>query len=110
MSLSGRADEMTFLWLLLAVFAVSWGLTLILRRYALARSLMDVPNERSSHSTPTPRGGGVAIVVAFALASPILSALGLFSMSVLVGLLGAGLLVALVGFADDHGHIAARWR
>jgi Fuc2NAc and GlcNAc transferase len=25
-------------------------------------------------------------------------------------LLGSGLLVALIGFADDHGHIAARWR
>jgi Fuc2NAc and GlcNAc transferase len=27
-----------------------------------------------------------------------------------VGLLGAGVLVALIGFVDDHGHIAARWR
>ena len=101
---------MTFWWLLLAVFAVSWGLTLILRRYALAKSLMDIPNERSSHSIPTPRGGGVAIVVAFALALPILSGLGLLGSDALYGLLGSGLLVAVIGFADDHGHIAARWR
>jgi Fuc2NAc and GlcNAc transferase len=101
---------MTFLWLLLAVFAVSWILTLILRRYALTKSLMDIPNERSSHSVPTPRGGGVAIVVAFALALPILVALDLLSTPTLIGLLGSGLLVAVIGFADDHGHIAARWR
>lgn len=101
---------MTFWWLLLAVFAVSWILTLVLRRYALAKSLMDIPNERSSHSVPTPRGGGVAIVVAFALALPILAALDLLSTPALIGLLGSGLLVAVIGFADDHGHIAARWR
>lgn len=101
---------MTFWWVLLAVFAVSWILTLVLRRYALAKSLMDIPNERSSHSVPTPRGGGVAIVVAFMLALPVLTALGQVGMPVLIGLLGSGLLVAVIGFADDHGHIAARWR
>lgn len=101
---------MIFWWLLLAIFAVAWGLTLVLRRYALAKSLMDIPNERSSHTVPTPRGGGVAIVVSFTLALPILTSLGLMSSTVLLGLVGSGLLVAFIGFADDHGHIAAKWR
>ncbi|WP_030128730.1 glycosyltransferase family 4 protein [Pseudomonas sp. QTF5] len=101
---------MSYWWLLLVVFVVSWGLTLILRRYALARSLMDIPNERSSHSVPTPRGGGVAIVVSLALAFPVLGGLGLLAPAILYGVLGACLLVAVIGFADDHGHIAARWR
>jgi UDP-N-acetylmuramyl pentapeptide phosphotransferase/UDP-N-acetylglucosamine-1-phosphate transferase len=34
-----------------------------LRRYAEKRQLLDHPNERSSHSMPTPRGGGLAIVL-----------------------------------------------
>ncbi len=101
---------MTVWWLLLAVFAVSWVLTLVLRQYALAKSLMDIPNERSSHSIPTPRGGGVAIVVSFLLALPVLVGLNLLSPSALYGLLGSSLLVAIIGFVDDHGHIAARWR
>lgn len=101
---------MSVWWLLLAVIAASWGLTLVLRRYALAKSLIDIPNERSSHSVPTPRGGGVAIVVSFLLALPALGGLGLLSPPVLFGLLGSGLLIAIIGFADDHGHIAARWR
>ena len=71
---------------------------------------MDIPNERSSHSIPTPRGGGVAIVVSFVLALPFLYGFGLLGSGVLCGLLGSGLLVAVIGFADDHGHIAARWR
>ena len=96
--------------LLLAVIVASWGLTLVLRRYALAKSLIDIPNERSSHSVPTPRGGGVAIVASFLLALPILTAFDLLSSATFCGLFGSGLLVAVIGFADDHGHIAARWR
>lgn len=97
-------------WLLAAVFIVSWGLTFVLRRYALAKSLMDIPNERSSHVVPTPRGGGVAIVMSFVLALPALYDSGLLEFNLFCGLLGSCLLVALIGFADDHGHIAARWR
>ena len=96
--------------LLLIVFAISWGGTYVLRRYALSKSLMDVPNERSSHTVPTPRGGGVAIVIAFLLSLPVLNGLGLIANDVVYGLLGAGALVALVGFVDDHGHVPARWR
>jgi Fuc2NAc and GlcNAc transferase len=101
---------MTVWWLLFGVFAVSWVLTLCLRRYALSKSLMDIPNERSAHSVPTPRGGGVAIVVSFLVTLPVLAELDLLGTSALYGLLGSGLLVAMIGFADDHAHIAARWR
>ena len=101
---------MTVWWLLLTAFAVSWALTLLLRHYALVKSLMDIPNERSSHSIPTPRGGGVAIVVSFLLALPVLAGLDLISPVAFYSLLGSSLLVALIGFVDDHGHIAARWR
>lgn len=85
-------------------------LTGALRRYALARSLMDMPNARSSHSVPTPRGGGVAIVLGFMLAMPLLAAQRMLPWHQAWAMLGAGGLVAVVGFADDHGHIAARWR
>lgn len=97
-------------WLLPVVMVVSLGITGLMRRYALARSIMDIPNSRSSHSVPTPRGGGVAIVLSFLVALPLLTlALGL-SWGAPLALLGAGASVAMVGFLDDHGHIAARWR
>lgn len=100
-----------FYWiLLLAVGGVTFSLTYYLRRYALSRSLMDIPNDRSSHSVPTPRGGGVAIVLGFLFALPVLSSVGLISPEVTLALLGAGAGVAVLGFLDDHGHVAARWR
>jgi len=98
-------------WMLaISVLLISFVGTAALRRYAIARSLIDVPNQRSSHSVPTPRGGGVAIVVGFLLALPVAYALGMVSFELMVGSLGASGLVAVIGFLDDHGHIAARWR
>ncbi|MFK3943070.1 glycosyltransferase family 4 protein [Pseudomonas monteilii] len=101
---------MSFVWLLAAVALAAFVLTALIRRYALARSLMDVPNARSSHSVPTPRGGGVAIVCAFLLALAGLWSVGQVASADVIALGGAGLLVAVVGFIDDHQHIPARWR
>ncbi|MDF3238304.1 glycosyltransferase family 4 protein [Pseudomonas veronii] len=101
---------MTSWWLVLIAVVLSFVLTAALRRYALAKSIIDIPNARSSHSVPTPRGGGVAIVLTFLFTLPFLVIAELAPLSVVIALGGAGALVALVGFMDDHGHIAARWR
>ncbi|GKS04291.1 glycosyltransferase family 4 protein [Pseudomonas syringae pv. theae] len=98
-------------WLSVIVIAlVSLILTALLRRYALAKSLIDIPNARSSHSVPTPRGGGVSIVIAFGMAIVFLAWANQLSPSVLAAVAGSGGLIAIIGFMDDHGHIAARWR
>jgi Fuc2NAc and GlcNAc transferase len=94
----------------LIIFAASSLMTWVLRRYALARSIIDIPNARSSHSVPTPRGGGVAIVFSFLAALPILAANESLPLHAMWSMLGAGAVVAVLGFLDDHGHIAARWR
>ncbi|OUM37003.1 glycosyl transferase [Pseudomonas putida] len=96
--------------LIMVAGVLAWLMTAILRRYALSRSLLDIPNERSSHTLATPRGGGLSFVITFLVALSALGGWGYVTPSVLVSLLGAGGLVALVGFMDDHGHIAARWR
>jgi Fuc2NAc and GlcNAc transferase len=93
---------------LLALLGV-YLLTSRLRVYALAR-LVDVPNPRSSHVVPTPRGGGAAIVIVTLLALPILAVIGALSWRTACGWFGAGALVAAVGFSDDHAHIEAKWR
>jgi Fuc2NAc and GlcNAc transferase len=96
--------------LLVLVFAASLLGTGAIRRYAQARRILDVPNERSSHAVPTPRGGGVAIAVAFLMAAALLGISGAIGMPTAVALEGAGILVALIGFVDDHRHVPAAWR
>ena len=79
----------------------------------LVRSLLDQPNSRSSHSQPTPRGGGVVFVfVACAY-----SALALFPFGgpglvfdSAAGLAIVALPLAVVGFLDDRLSLPAAWR
>ena len=92
------------------VFAGTWLGTLAVLRYAHARDLLDHPNERSSHVAPTPRGGGLAIVVSLLAGLVALHALGKVNDMLLWALGGGGLAVALVGFVDDHGGLSPRFR
>lgn len=101
---------MALVFLILFTVGASILLTWLLRRYALAKSIIDIPNARSSHSVPTPRGGGVAIVISFLISLPILHSAELIDAAIMWALLGAGGGIAILGFLDDHGHIAARWR
>ncbi|MDP2778099.1 MAG: hypothetical protein Q8O48_10690, partial [Anaerolineales bacterium] len=50
-----------YIYILLAL--LSYGGVHLIRRYAEKRQLLDAPNERSSHVSPTPRGGGLMIVL-----------------------------------------------
>ncbi|MDP9196886.1 MAG: glycosyltransferase family 4 protein [Pseudomonadota bacterium] len=93
-----------------AVFLASLVLTGLYRRYAEARQILDIPNHRSSHSVPVPRGGGI-VFAAISLAGATLLFLGdVLSPRLALAFLGAGGLIAAVGFVDDMGHVAWRVR
>ncbi len=94
---------------LIIVFFLSFGLTYLVRQFALKKNIIDTPNERSSHSVPTPRGGGLAIVVSFYAGLILIFWSGHLETSVFYGLLGL-VSLAVIGFIDDHGHIPARYR
>jgi Fuc2NAc and GlcNAc transferase len=89
-------------------FAAAWALTAMIRRYALTIGLVDRPNDRSSHTVPTPRGGGVAIVATFVVLA--FATRANFSWAPAMALLGGSALVAVLGFVDDRRPLAARWR
>ncbi len=102
---------------LFASAGLSWCL-LSLFLPALKRRLLDQPNARSSHSQPTPRGGGVAFVLVASAASVI----GWFgsalpsepgfpgSQSAMVALSLPALPLAVVGFLDDRHNLPAGLR
>lgn len=95
---------------LVAAGGASWLLTRFLRGYALERSLLDVPNHRSSHTVATPRGGGLAIAAASLGGIAALGALGVVPLPAVLALLGGGAMIAAIGWLDDRSHVAARWR
>jgi Fuc2NAc and GlcNAc transferase len=102
------------LWLLVALcavtFVVSLAVTGMARRIALRRGLMDIPNDRSSHTVPTPRTGGLGLVLAWLSGLAVLTAMSWLDLRVFYALAGGGSIVAVVGFADDRRHVPAPLR
>ncbi len=98
------------MWLMVVITVVPFALAAMLSwatfRMARSHGIMDVPNDRSSHSIPTPRGGGIAIVIASSMAFGVLAWRGWMGPEVVLALVGGGLAVAWVGFLDDRGHVS----
>jgi len=82
------------------LFVASYMLTWLIRRIALRKKILDIPNERSSHLIPTPRGGGMAIVILWFLGITILYFSNQLGKDLYLALL-SGIILAIVSFIDD---------
>jgi UDP-N-acetylmuramyl pentapeptide phosphotransferase/UDP-N-acetylglucosamine-1-phosphate transferase len=80
-------------------FLVAGALVPLLVRFAVGRSLLDVPNLRSSHEVPTPRLGGVAIFLGT------LAGVALLRPEGTLPILLAAAFVWAVGLADDLSNL-----
>ena len=85
-------------------------LTWAVKQYALRNALLDIPNDRSSHKVSTPRGGGLAIVIVFLFLTGYLFFEESISRELFISLFVGSLLVAAVGFWDDHNSLGRRLR
>jgi Fuc2NAc and GlcNAc transferase len=90
-----------------AIAALTCALTAAARRYATRRAIFDVPNARSSHARPTPRGGGLAIVATTQLAVLGLATSGRLAPGPAAAFAGGGLAIAAVGWLDDRSGLGA---
>ena len=99
---------MTQLLIFILLTILSYFLVYLIRRYVERRQILDHPNERSSHSMPTPRGGGLAIVL-------IVTGTGLWVIKeaelnhALIYLI-CGTVIAWLGWRDDVHSLSARVR
>lgn len=92
-----------WLYILLFSFFVSYGLTYLVRGWAIRIGALDYPNERKIHQIPTPLLGGIAIYLGFVGA--VLSN-SIFTKEVIGIIIGASLLV-YIGIIDDLKGIQA---
>lgn len=92
------------IWLVpLCAFCICW-LTLFFLMQRATRLPMDHPNARSLHAIPTPRVGGIGIIVAISIASVLIqsSVLWPFMLGVLV--------LAMISLLDDYTSLSVHWR
>ena len=91
--------------MILAFIAAAIASALIVegvRLWTTRREILDIPNERSSHKTPTPRGGGIAIVAVTACGLLLLHRAA--SWRDIAALLVPALVIAAVSWIDDVKH------
>src|SRR5579862_8073182 len=84
---------------------VSVLLTGLVRVYALRANVLDIANDRSMHQNPTPRGGGLAIVIGFCVGMGILAMCGVIEHRMAAAFACGGIPIALVGWFDDRKHV-----
>lgn len=75
---------------------LTWGV----KAYAIQKAILDHPNERSSHTLPTPRGGGLAIVLTFYLGTGYLYATNTLDSNLFYAFISA-LPLLIVSLLDD---------
>jgi Fuc2NAc and GlcNAc transferase len=85
-------------------------LTWCYRRYALEKSLMDIPNDRSSHLIPTPRGGGISIVFTCLITISLLREHLNISLTDYGAFILPGVLLAIISYIDDRKQVSPIWR
>jgi UDP-N-acetylmuramyl pentapeptide phosphotransferase/UDP-N-acetylglucosamine-1-phosphate transferase len=84
-----------------AVFLISCSGTRALATLLRRRQMLDVPNERSSHTVPVPRGGGIAVIGTIVVAWGGLGAAGLVSRGDFV-VIAVTIGLAIVSWIDDR--------
>ena len=96
----------------LVALVVSFASVRIAISYAHRRGMLDAPGRRRSHTMPTPRGGGIGIVLGALVGMP--AALLLLPVSpgaaTTAAFTVAVIAVAAIGWLDDHGSLPIRPR
>ena len=91
------------------LFILSFGLTYLVKNYAIKKSLVDIPNDRSSHTTPTPHGGGIAIVITWFIGLGYLYSVEQIEPDLFYALI-VGAVIAVVSYLDDLYELKPRTR
>src|SRR5688500_17739095 len=99
---------MTAILLIVAAAMASANIASRMVTWARRRALLDIPNERSSHSQPTPTGAGLGIVAVTLVGMLVMYAAALprTDLTLLIVLLVA-CVVAAVSWVDDHRSLSA---
>jgi len=88
---------------------LSFSLTYLIKNYAIKKALVDIPNERSSHTTPIPHGGGIAIAVTWFLGISYQFYTHEINSSLYYALM-VGVVISVVSYFDDLYELSAKLR
>src|SRR3712207_4720635 len=97
MLVDGRPEPIFALYAFLTAALIAWLLVPVAERIAYKIGAIDIPNERSLHTEPTPKLGGLAILVGLLVSAVLFMPMGDETRGILIG----AATIALVGVLDD---------
>ena len=80
------------------------------RKFSIRKKILDIPNSRSSHSLPTPKGGGLSIVIIMIVTIVSLSNKNLIATDITMAMVIGLIIVSLTGLVDDLISLSIRNR
>jgi len=93
----------------LILLILSFSLTYLIKNYAIKKSLVAEVTDRSSHTTPTPHGGGIAIAVTWFVGLSYLFYVDDIDSSLYLALM-VGIIISVVSYFDDLFELSAKLR
>lgn len=93
----------------LILFLISFSLTYFIKNYMIKKSLVATINERSSHTTPTPHGGGIALAITWFIGLFYLFITNQIEQNLFYALL-FGAVISIVSFFDDIYELSPKIR
>tara|TARA_B100000029_G_scaffold273909_1_gene268676 strand:+ start:5054 stop:6079 length:1026 start_codon:yes stop_codon:yes gene_type:complete len=91
--------------LLASISFLSFLLTFLLKEYLLSKKILVKPDLRSSHKSPKPQGGGLAVILSLCISLSFFLFSNLIEKEEFLFFIIPGLIVALVSFIDDFSDV-----
>ena len=94
-----------YLSLLIFLTIISSLITDFVRRFSIKNKLLDIPNDRSSHDIPKPKGGGISVVLIILGTVIALSFFEMIKPDISMSMITGLSVIAVVGFIDDYKNL-----
>jgi Fuc2NAc and GlcNAc transferase len=86
-------------------FFISGILLKTVYNFLLKKNIIDIPNQRSLHTTPKVRGGGIAILLCYELFVLLFFLFGYITDVLFISQIAGGVILGTVGWIDDRNHV-----
>jgi len=93
----------------LILLALSFALTYLIKNYYIKNAILEEVNERSSHTVPTPHGGGIAVAITWFMGLIYLNYMHEIETTLFYALM-IGVVISVVSFFDDIYELSPKLR
>jgi Fuc2NAc and GlcNAc transferase len=87
------------------ILIISVVITYYIRNFSIKNNLYDIPNKRSSHDMPIPKGGGLSIIILLIITTGTLFYFQMISREIMFSIITGLLIVSVIGLIDDYKNL-----